>query len=216
MKSTLQYLLNLWGKDKQNDTSKMTGLALTDEELRNFQENEKMQFAAFETLRGFLNTYLGNHLEQANMALKYGVKYLDTFLLGSLFIVVDAYMKSLSLFAAYGQTRKRKYLRLGRAFRSRIKGWVREKNPNVQHYILLVDAELLASKKKMSAVKKFEEGILLAARAGYQNDAALGNERLGAFFKSMGQEEDARYRFDQASKYYENWGAHAKLVNPLK
>ena len=208
-----QYLMNLWGKDNQDDPTKMTGLSLSIEELRHFEEHEKMQLAGWYTYRGFLCAYLGDHLQNANMALKNGVKYLDTAILGNILILVDAYLKSISLFAAYGQTRKRKYLRLGRAFRSRIKGWVKEKNPNVQHYNLLVDAELLASKKKMAAVKMFEKGILLAARAGYQNDAALGNERLGTFFKSIGQEEDATYRFAEAKKYYRNWGAFAKLVN---
>jgi hypothetical protein len=71
---------------------------------------------------------------------------------------------------------------MGRIFCSKMNAWLERGNPNMKHYALLLDAKWLALKgKKYDVIKKYESAILLIARGGYQQDAALATERFGGF-----------------------------------
>ena len=90
-------------------------------------------------------------------------------------------------------------------------------NPNVRHFESFLEAELSAvTGKKFDAMKNYEICILLAARGGFQHDAAWASERYGRFCLTLNNEQDeANYRLQEAIKYYRGWGALAK-VNALE
>mmetsp|Transcript_40364 Transcript_40364/g.97469 ORF Transcript_40364/g.97469 Transcript_40364/m.97469 type:complete len:104 (+) Transcript_40364:1084-1395(+) len=93
-----------------------------------------------------------------------------------------------------------------------IKRWVKNGNPNVQHYCCLLNAEKAALAKKQKAAEAFYKyAIVLAARTGYLNDAALINERYAGFMKEVGDEDEAKYRLEEAIRFYRDWGAYAKV-----
>ena len=56
----------------------------------------------------------------------------------------------------------------------------------------------------------FETAISSAARAGFMQDAALGNELAGTWFLRFGDIDWARYYLTRAANCYADWGAHAK------
>jgi hypothetical protein len=63
--------------------------------------------------------------------------------------------------------------------------WSSKGNPNTDHLVKLLDAELLATQKHVNPdeVKSaFDLSIAKASRAGYIHHAALANERAGDFF----------------------------------
>ena len=51
----------------------------------------------------------------------------------------------------------------------------------------------------------------MAARSGFQHNAALASERLGEYiFHDLNQKERAKPYFSDAAKYYSGWGSHFK------
>ena len=62
------------------------------------------------------------------------------------------------------------------------------------------------------ARKLFEMTILHSVRSGYIHDAALASERYGDFQRIVKKDSyEAQYRYKEAIKYYEEWGAMAKV-----
>jgi tetratricopeptide (TPR) repeat protein len=86
-------------------------------------------------------------------------------------------------------------------------------NPNVKRYESLIDAELadLAGDSHL-AIKHYKTAILLAGRRGFTNDEALTHERFGEHALRLGDSNDALYHFERAIELYQEWGAHAKVV----
>jgi hypothetical protein len=106
-------------------------------------------------------------------------------------------------------------LNTGQIFRSKVKNWVVQGNPNVRHYESLLDAKWAAFKgKKFDAIKHYEAAILLAARGGVQHDAALATERLAEFYfysTEIHDQEEAAFQVCQSIRYWGEWGAIAKV-----
>ena len=86
-------------------------------------------------------------------------------------------------------------------------------NPNVKHCESLIDAELadLAGDSHL-AKKHYEVAIHLAGRRGFTNDEALAHERFGEHALHLGDLNDALYHFERAITLYQEWGAHAKVL----
>jgi hypothetical protein len=127
--------------------------------------------------------------------------------------MMDTYLKGISCYAAAQETGQRKYAKLAKICRSKVKKWLQMGNPNVKHYDMFLDAEALVLQgKAAAAVKQYEMTILHAARSGYQQDAALASERLGEFQLSVFKDNDEGvYRLREAEKYWRSWGAIAKV-----
>lgn len=176
-----QMIWNLTGKNNSNDPTHFVGQSLSVQDF-NTAQDEVFWMASVYTYRGALFTYFGEHIRNADMVLELGHNFLAKAHLASPNNMVDSYLKGISCFAAARQTGKRKYAKLAKIYRSKIKKWLDLGNPNVKHYDTFLDAEALALKgKRFSAIKHYEVTILQAARSGYQQDAALASERLGEY-----------------------------------
>ena len=207
-----QAVLNLRGKDNRQDPTRFVGMAWTEKELE-IAKHEPFFLAGILTFQSSLFTYFGEHLKLADWTIELGPDYLAKVHVSSTHVCMHTCMKGVSCFAAARQTRKKKYAKLGRYFLSKIKRWLDMGNPNVKHYESLLEAEFLAYRgKKYAAVKQYEVAVLLAARAGYQQDAGLASERLGEYhLTDMSDQEEAAYRIGEAIKYWRGWGAIAKV-----
>jgi hypothetical protein len=54
--------------------------------------------------------------------------------------------------------------------------------------------------------------VVMAARGGFVHDAALANERYGEFLlHDMSDKREALFRFEEAIKFYSDWGASKKV-----
>lgn len=101
---------------------------------------------------------------------------------------------AVACFAAFEQTKRRKYLAWARYFSSKIHAWANKKNPNVVHQSLFLKAESKSRKSSgfANAVRLYKESILISGRQGVLHDQALGNERLGELYLRNALVSDAR------------------------
>lgn len=211
LKCLYQGILNLMGEPHSEDPIHFSGKSLSEDDY-NMAQKDSYWAASLYTYRGTVFAYFGLHISNADTLHELGHNYLEKKHPGSPNNMVDMYLKGVSCFAAARQTRKKKYAKLARICRSKIKKWLDMGSPNVKHYDTFLDAEAHALKgKRFSAIKHYEVTILQAARNGYQQDAALASERLGEYQLSvMNDHEEAAFRLREAEKYWRSWGALAK------
>jgi hypothetical protein len=207
-----QLVLNLLGRENVDNPTRFSGTSLTEKEVELFRQNPFIGASIF-SLRGMLYTFFGEYVYFADMVLKVGHDHYQKVHVGSANNMWDTFNKGVSCFAAAQETGKRKYFKMGQIFRSKINKWLDMGNPNVKQYGLILDAERLAFQgKKYDAIKRYEAAILLSARGGYQQDAALATQRFGEFYLTvMGDREEAAYQISQSMKYWGQWGSMAKV-----
>ena len=212
-----QVYLNLMGRDNLDNPTKMSGIALSKEALKQHRLHP-FHSAGIQAYHGILLTYFGHHVQRAEELLESGHDYLEKVMVASIKIMFDTCYAGLSCFAAARKTGNKKYTKLGEILRSKIKKWVQEGNPNVQHYEALLDAESLAGKGRIvEAKQKFELAIWVSTRGGCQHDAALANERFGEFHMEVVKDKgDAAFYFQNAVKHWQEWGAVAKAEHLLE
>ena len=211
-RSLRQAVLNLRGKDNREDPTSFVGEAWNVKELE-VAKKDPFFLAGIVTFQTTLLTYFGEHKRLADWTIELGPDFLAKVHVSSCHVTMNTFVKGVSCFAVARQTRKKKYAKLGQYFLSKIKKWLDMGNPNVKHYESLLEAELLAYKgKTFAAVKQYEVAVLLAARAGYQQDAGLASERLAEYHLTvMDDQEEATYRLRESIKYWRGWGAIAKV-----
>lgn len=209
-----QVLLNLLGRDNEDNPTEIVGEACPQADFDRSQ-TDAFWSAGVSCTQGILFTYFGEHTRQAEMVVELGHDYLSKAHVATPNIMVDTCLKGVSLFAVARQTGKKNYAKLAQICRSKVKRWLDGGNPNVKHYDSILDAEAMALKgKNFAAIKHYEVAILLAARNGYQHDAALASERLGEFQLSVMQDADeGSYRLREAARYWGSWGAKAKVAD---
>ena len=82
---------------------------------------------------------------------------------------------------------------------------------NNLHRYLLMKADLMAAECCNSGVREaFEKAVSSAAKAGFTQDAALGNELAAEYSIDIGDEFLAKHHFTIAKGLYHEWGALAK------
>ncbi|CAB9521070.1 expressed unknown protein [Seminavis robusta] len=212
----LQTVLNLMGRNNSTEPTNMVGDAFT-EELKQRFDGEMIFAGASGELRLYetiLLGYFGEYARIADHVVDAGPDFLLKINMGQMTNPWDIYLKGVSCFATARQTGRKRYAKLGRIFRSKIKKWVDDGDSNIGHYLCLLDAEAMALQGDNSrATQLYETTILLAARSGLLHDAALASERAGDFYLTILQDRDeARYRFREAVKYWTNWGAIGKVA----
>mmetsp|Transcript_12853 Transcript_12853/g.18977 ORF Transcript_12853/g.18977 Transcript_12853/m.18977 type:complete len:125 (-) Transcript_12853:49-423(-) len=89
---------------------------------------------------------------------------------------------------------------------------LKNKNPNVLHYVSLLNAEKAALNQKKNqdddVRKLYNDAISMSARGGYVHDAALAQERFADYLLCcVGDFHEARYHIEGAIQRYTNWGA---------
>jgi hypothetical protein len=148
----------------------------------------------------------------ANRAIKGGDKF-EKLAPGIFFVMIETFHRAVALYAMARRTKKRKYKVQANKITKTIEKWVKSGNPNVKHYHLLLSAEQAAlSKNYTRAEENYKKAIVLAARTGHMHHAALCNERYADFLlQELSDEEEAKYRMEEAIRFYEAWGAVGKV-----
>lgn len=211
-KAMHQVVLNLLGRNNGDDPTHFIGDSMSQEDLKQAR-SETFWDAGVYFFQGVLFTYFGDHAQQADAMLRNGHDYIAKIHVAASPIMMDYCLKGVSCFAMARRTRKKKYAKFGILCRTRIKRWLDAGNPNVSRYDSLLEAEYMAYKgHNFAAIKHYEIAIMLAARGGFQQDAAFANERLGQYqIEVMKDVEEGIYRIGEAIKYWGCWGAAAKV-----
>jgi hypothetical protein len=213
-RTLLQAFLNLTRRDNIDNPTLLQGDALPEEGCKE-AEKVPLLWAAVSTFGGILKTIFGDHITVADEMVKHGADCVTRIFVASPTGVLDTYLKAISCYAAARETRKRKYARVATKLHSKIKKWSKAGNPNVKIHELFVEAEKKAlNGDNKKAIKLYEETIIVSAKCGFQQDAALASERLGEFYLTvMGNKSEASYRLGKAREFWLHWGAIAKVVD---
>ena len=207
-----QALSNCAGRENADDPTRLSGDCVSAEKCHEYAQNVSLRDGYLQW-SGFLQTLFGEHEEVAKTVLKVGHDYLEKAKPAAMTIMWDSFLKGLSCLVAAQETGNKKYAKIGTAIRNKIKQWADQGNPNVKHYVVLLDAELSALNDNLpNAVRHYQYAIIMAGRGGYLHDAALASERYADFqLKRKGDEDEAEYRIGKAIGYWREWGALAKV-----
>jgi hypothetical protein len=109
------------------------------------------------------------------------------------------------------KTKRSKFARRAKEIRSLIKSWLNQGDPDVRHYLALLDAEMAALKGKIqSAENFFQDAVIAAACGGFIHDAALASERYGEFLLN---DKPQPCELDKQEALYSDWGAVSKVAS---
>ena len=93
-----------------------------------------------------------------------------------------------------------------------VRGWAKKKNPNVEHSLHLLEAELASNEgKKRKAESHYRDAIDTAEKNGFLQDQALSNELASLYFGSIGDKAKESVHRENAIRCYSEWGATAKV-----
>ena len=109
---------------------------------------------------------------------------------------------------------RRRFKRVARKQLAEVESWVKKKVLNIQHKLLLMQAEdkAVSNKHNRDEVKKlYDDSIAMAARTGFPNDGALAAERAGQYFLQAGETELAMDYLTRSRSLYRSWGALGKV-----
>ena len=153
----------------------------------------------------------GEYEQAADFAIKIGEQFAEK-CPSHFFGMMETFHRGVALYAMARRTKKRKYKTHAKRIRKTIKTWMRKGNPNVEHYLLFLNAEQAAINKDFkSANESYKRSIALAARTGNLHHAGLLNERYAEFLlRDMKDEKEACYRLQEAIRFYKEWGAEKK------
>ena len=202
-----QSALNLMGLSE--NTTLLQGEAVLDPEEFLNRRDTPILVALMQGQQSRLYVIFGDHKKGANLSM---TNCCDISKVSPSFMTALFY-GGISCFEMARKTKERKYKKHAKKIHSTIKSWVRKGNPNVMHYDRLFDAEKAAlGGKSKEAEKHYQSAVTIAARGGFVHDAALANERYGEFLlRDMSDQQEAAFRFEQAIKFYSEWGALKKV-----
>jgi hypothetical protein len=157
--------------------------------------------------------YLGEYEKGAKLAIERGNAYSNG-VTGHWRIMVETFTRGMLLYVMARMTRKRTYKYHAKKVHKTIQSWVRNGNPNVKHYNLLLNAESAALDRNLDATERFHrDAIVSASRRESVNESALASERYGKFLLyERSDPEEARYKLEGALQLYEEWGAARKVA----
>jgi len=97
-----------------------------------------------------------------------------------------------------------------------IRGWAKNGNVNVVHFLYILEAELaLLHGKKNGKDKKakasFNAAIATSSRNGFLQDRALAHELASAYFKAQADEYWGDYHIECSRACYQEWGCSVKV-----
>lgn len=172
-------------------------------------------------MQKLLYWFHGDFLACAGLALELGFAYVMKQSPATHLTYVDLFSSGLSGFVAFRKTRKRKYKRLGKKMRQKMKGIIKKGNPNFHHEAMILDAEyFFVQGRANDAIRLYEKAIVFCARGGFLMHAGVAAERLGNYCferdqsdaaAEKGRQSDALFRLEQAIQFYRAWGAHRKV-----
>ena len=215
LKCSWQRVLNLLGAPYSTNTTLLSGEVMDRDEMLNRAEmlNKPLLRATVLQNELILKFHYGKYIEAADMAISVADEACNA-AAGVRNSITTYCYSALACFSAYRTTKQRKYLKFAKTVSNKIKTWARKGNPNLAHYIPLLDAELTAAagKNNLPAGKLFRDAITTVGRLGMPHEHAIANERYGEFlFIVMHDREEAAYRLEAAVELYSEWGASGKV-----
>ncbi|CAJ1941079.1 unnamed protein product [Cylindrotheca closterium] len=156
--------------------------------------------------------YFGDFEEAARLSLTIGGAYRNHFK-GDSMGIFESFLRGVALFAMARKTKKRIYRKPATKILRFMAKLRKQGNPNAHPYYTLLSAEQAGLNKDTNRAKSlYQETIVYAARTGQLNHAALANERYSDFLlNELHDSAEAKYRMDEAIRFYEDWGAYAKV-----
>jgi hypothetical protein len=226
-KMTWQMILNLMGNSKHKVV--LTGEALDEDACTVMAKDNPYLSSMLQVHRLLMRSFYGDHYE-STVVERSSTTALDessnTIPPGSPFIVLATFHQGLSFLAmarrrTTGTTtsstnndkHNHRHKSEARKRLGTIRKWRTGGNPNVKHYEALLEAELAnVDGRKKAANFWYINAVDLATRGGFLPDAALANERFGAFLlHGMNDKEEATVRLKRACSGFCEWGAHGKV-----
>ena len=218
-----QGALNLMGRDVNR--VKLVGTAMDQEVYLGSQNAKTSVFGSIIVLEVLIQTaYL---FEDAAVGKE---TCLRLFAIGTKIEGTACRMPSVFMFCALtamsilSTERKRKFRRIAKMYTKELAKWVEKKALNVQHKLLLVQAQreaLNKNKKKKRhdetrVISLFNDAVSASRKAGFTHDAALANELAGKYCLSLNDRERARFYMMDALELYGVWEAQAKVDQMLE
>lgn len=195
-----------------DDHTVLVGDAVDEHELKKKYKDKKknLVLATLPAIKTFMYCYSGDYNLGAKLAISNGDEYIKS-LPGASFGMWETFTRAVCLYAMARITRKRKYKSPAEHARKTIQQWADRGNPNINHHLLLLNAEHAALAGKESEARRlYGSAISTAARGGFIHDAALANERYADYVKESDIEE-SKYRIQEAIRFYTAWGASFKV-----
>ncbi|KAI2494394.1 hypothetical protein MHU86_20123 [Fragilaria crotonensis] len=112
----------------------------------------------------------------------------------------------------FKSTSKKAFLQDAKKDLQRMRKWEKRGCSNVQHMVLLLEAEIAASTCSPAALTLFQKAIESATAANYVQDRALANERAAVNCMFESNTALAGDFMVEASRMYNRWGASAKVT----
>ena len=195
------------------DPLKLSGSAMVEEDYLTMIETSEARVMSFLHLQIFKNimcNYFGDFEQGAKLALERGEEYEKKN--GSPLAMLDSLHQGISLYAMARKTKDKRYIKAAKKIRKQVAMWVKKGNINVVHYIPFLEAEEAALKgKSEQAQQLYPKAISLAARSGFQHNAALASERFAEYLLyDLKEKERAGQYFQDSIKYYTDWGSDYK------
>ncbi len=208
-----QLILILTGKTNQQE--KLVGNAFDqDKMLSIFQESNNFTALFFVYLSKTILAYLfKNNVD----AIRYAelTQTCIQAVSGLLVVAEHNFYYSLALLAQYSQIDEQeqiKYLEQVNKNQEQMKNWAYHSPDNFQHKYELVEAEKArVLGQNWQAGELYDLAINNAAKQGYLQEEALGNELAAEFYLSCQKEKIARTYLIDAYYSYFHWGAVAKV-----
>ena len=175
-KINLQFALKL--ANQNESVNSLDGDVMKESELRQKARNNKdvILDAFVDYFRMQLFLLFGNPVaaaEAGKQVVDFGFKYGQ----GTHMVPRCIFMIGLANALCTKQNRKASHLRITRAMLKRLNRWAKQGNPNVIHFIKMLEAELaIATKKYDDARAKFREAMTTSKRMGYSLDFAFSKE----------------------------------------
>lgn len=210
MKAYQQVVLDLAGESDQ--TTVVSSISVLSDEDSHAQAKAK-NLRAMKSLFDYVYlVYFGEFEEAARLSLSIGGAYRSHFK-GDCMGVFESFLRGVALYAMARKTKRRRYRQAAAKMLKFIEKLMKQGNPNVHHYYTLLSAEQAALNKDTKQAKKlYQETIVYAARTGQLSHAALSNERYSDFLlRELHDIQEAKYRMDEAIRFYNDWGAQAKV-----
>ena len=175
--------------------------------LESYLGKKKSQIPMLISLyKNYMYAYMGEYELGTKLAIQRGDAYMNS-APGSLLGMWDIFTRGICLYAVARTTRKRKFMKEADRARKMIRSWSEKGNPNVNHHLLLLNAEHAALIGNVRQARTlYEKAIVTATNGGFTPDVALANERYADYLGDSDQEA-AGFCVREAVRFYDEWGA---------
>lgn len=212
-----QMFLNLAGRTN-SDPMSLTGEYCTTEDHARWMKEDEFYSGHCRLWECCIRTWYGEHEECAKLVLEYGSYTAiktnpGTFSIAAFEVISKGISSFVAARTSSSARSRRKYRKAALSIRKRVKKWIGQGCPNFAHLDAFFDAEVHAMNgNHYDAVQKYQVAIMIAARGGLSMEAGLFSETVAQYFLCKGDDTgEATFRFKEAIKYYESFGAKRKI-----